>query len=61
MRGQLPGRSPPSHTPTSSARAVHQMSVMLSHLHAALRVEAETAPLEIAFCYRNNLAQLLRL
>ncbi len=32
-----------------------------SHLHAALCTEADTAPLEIAFCYQNNLAHLLRL
>ncbi len=74
--GELPTLSsqhfPP---PTSSARAVHQMvsyrefarclparlSVMLSHIHAPLRAEADTAPLEIAFCYQNNLAHLLRL
>ncbi len=74
--GRLPTR-PPQHspTPTSSARAVKQMvsyhafarclparlSVMLSHIHAALRAEADNAPLEIAFCYRSNLAHLLRL
>ncbi len=32
-----------------------------SHIHAALRAEAGTAPPEIAFCYQNNLAHLLRL
>ncbi len=34
---------------------------MLSHIHAGLRAEADTAPLEIAFCDQNNLAHLLRL
>ncbi len=37
-----------------------RLSVMLSHLHAGLRAEADTAPLEIAFCDQNNLAHLLR-
>ncbi len=44
-----------------TGHAVARLSVMLSHLHAALRAEPDTAPLEIAFCYRNNLAHLLRL
>ncbi len=44
-----------------TGHAVARLSVMLSHLHAALRAEADTAPLEIAFCYQNNLAHLLRL
>ncbi len=41
--------------------AVARLSVMPSHLHAALRAEPDTTPLEIAFCYQNNLAHLLRL
>ncbi len=30
-------------------------------LHAALRAEPDTAPVEIAFSHQNNLAHLLRL
>jgi REP element-mobilizing transposase RayT len=41
--------------------AVARLSVMPSHLHAALRAEPDTAPLEIVACYQNNLAHLLRL
>ncbi len=41
--------------------AVARLSVMLSHLHAALCAEPNTAPPEIALFYRNNLAHRLRL
>ncbi len=41
--------------------AVARLSVKLSHLHAALCFQPDTAPLKIALCYRNNFAHLLRL
>ncbi len=34
---------------------------MLRHIHTELHAEPDTAWLEIAFCYQNNLAHLLRL
>ncbi len=40
---------------------VARLSVMLSHIHAGLGTEADTAPPEIASCYQNNLAHLLRM
>ncbi len=40
---------------------VARLSILLSHIHAALRAAPDTALLEIAFCYQNNLAHLLRL
>jgi REP element-mobilizing transposase RayT len=41
--------------------AVSRLSVMPSHLHAALRVEPDRSPLELVFSYQNNLVYLQQL
>jgi REP element-mobilizing transposase RayT len=41
--------------------AISRLAVMPDHLHATLRAPPESSPIDLVYCYQNNLAYLERL